>query len=92
MVLKKRILWESWKRKYDKENSEKQNINVIWKFIWLENQNYVNNIEKIMNDMCIHDIDSDDNNSDEYKESMITMIYEAFQVSDIRFIVLFQSK
>ena len=45
-----------------------------------------------MNDMCIHNIDSDDNDSDEYKESMITMIYEAFQVSDIRFIVLFQSK
>ena len=58
----------------------------------LENQNYVNNIEKIMNDMCIHNIDNDDNDSDEYKESMITMIYEAFQVSDIRFIVLFQSK
>ena len=45
-----------------------------------------------MNDMYIHNIDSDDNNSDEYKESMMKMIYEAFQVSDIRFIVLFQSK
>ena len=45
-----------------------------------------------MNDMCIHNIDNDDNDSNEYKESMIIMLYEAFQVSDIRFIVLFQSK
>ena len=45
-----------------------------------------------MNNMYIHNIDSDDNNSDEYKESMMKMIYEAFQVSDIRSIVLFQSR
>ena len=89
MILKKENVIRILKKK---ENSEKQNINMIWKFIWLENQNYVNNIEKIMNDMCIHNIDNDDNDSDEYKESMIIMLYEAFQVSDIRFIVLFQSK
>ena len=89
MILKKENVIRILKKK---ENSEKQNINMIWKFIWLENQSYVNNIKKIMNDMCIHNIDNDDNDSDEYKESMIIMLYEAFQVSDIRFIVLFQSK
>ena len=45
-----------------------------------------------MNDICIHNTDNDDNDSDEYKKSMIMMLYGAFQVSDIRFIVLFQSK
>ena len=89
MILKKENVIRILKKK---ENSEKQNINMIWKSIWLENQSYVNKIEKIMNDMCIHNIDNDDNDSDEYKESMIIMLNEAFQVSDIRFIVLFQSK
>ena len=65
---------------------------MIWKIIWLGNQNYDNNIEMIMNDMDIHDIDNDDNDFDEYKENMIIMIYEAFPVSNNRFIVLFQSK
>ena len=53
----------------------------------LKNQNYVNNIEKVINN-----IDIDDNNSDEYKESMMKMRYEAFQVSDTRFMILFQCK
>ena len=53
----------------------------------LENQNYVNNIKKEINN-----IDIDDNNSDKYQGSMMKMIYEVFQVSDIRFIILFQSK
>ena len=53
----------------------------------LENQNYVDNIEKTINN-----IDIDDNNSDEYKESMMKMRYEAFQVSDTRFMILFQCK
>ena len=51
----------------------------------LENQNNVNNIKKVINN-----IDTDDNNSDEYKESMMKMRYEAFQVSDTRFMILFQ--
>ena len=53
----------------------------------LENPNHINNIEK-----AINNIDIDDNNSDKYQGSMMKMIYEAFQVSNIRFIILFQSK
>ena len=44
--------------------------------IWLENQNYDNNIEMIMNDIDIHDFDNDD-----YRENMIMMRYEAFPVN-----------
>ena len=54
--------------------------------IWLENQNYDNNIEMMMNDIDIHDIDNG-----EYKENMIMMIYEAFPVFNNQFRVLFLS-
>ena len=40
--------------------------------------------------MTINNIDTDDNNLNEYKESMMKMRYEAFQVSEIRFMILFQ--
>ena len=40
--------------------------------IWLENQNYDNNIEMMMNDMDIHDIDNYDNGN--YMMIMILMI------------------
>ena len=33
--------------------------------IWLENQNYDNNIEMMMNDIDIHDIDNGDNGNDD---------------------------
>ena len=50
--------------------------------IRLENQNYDNNIEMMMNDIDIHDIDNGDNGN-------YMMIYEAFPVSNNQFIVLF---
>ena len=40
--------------------------------IWLENQNYDNNIEMMMNDIDIHDIDNGDNGN--YMMIMILMI------------------
>ena len=40
--------------------------------IWLENQNYDNNIEIMMNDMDIHDIDNGDDGN--YMMLMILMI------------------
>ena len=51
IILKKKIWYRKfWKRKY------KYDMEIIW----LENQNYDNNIEMMMNDMDIHNIDNDD--------------------------------
>ena len=45
---------------------------MIWKIIWLENQNYDNNIEMMMNDMDNNDIDNGDNGN--YMMIMILII------------------
>ena len=61
MILKKKKLQWFWKRKY------KYDMEIIW----LENQNYDNNIEMIMNDIDIHDIDNGDKGN--YMMRMILM-------------------
>ena len=67
------------------KNSEKTKYKGKSVKLYTKNPNHINNIGKDNNN-----IDTNDDNSDEYKESMMKMRYDAFQVSEIRFMILFQ--